>query len=254
MSTLTLYNFDLSVCSMKTRLALEEKGLPWENRQVNILAAHEQLEPWYIKLNGRAVVPTLVDGEEIVTDSARIIRHIASLGGGNELIPESEDDQAKVDEWIDKANALDLQVLSYRYHPSFEKSEMLLNARIALAFQRKYENPELADRYEEAAKRVLGYKTGRVNDAKIQEIESLADEHIEELEEALQGSSFIVDDDRYTLADVIWTVVLARMELLGLDSKLGADTRPNVAAYYERMKERPSFRAAKVQNEWWENK
>ena len=134
MSQLTLYNFDLSVCSMKTRLALEEKGLPWENRQVDILRAHEQLEPWYIRLNERAVVPTLMDGEEIVTDSARIIRRIANLAGGNDLVPESEENKAKAEEWIKKADELDLQVLSYRYHPSFERSEMLLNARIALAF------------------------------------------------------------------------------------------------------------------------
>ncbi len=205
MSKLTLYNFDLSVCSMKTRLALEEKGLPWENRQVDILRAHEQLEPWYIRLNERAVVPTLIDGEEIVTDSARIIRRIANLAGGNDLVPESEKDKAKVEKWINRADELDLQVLSYRYHPSFERSEMLLNARIALAFQRKYENPELGDRYEQAAKRVLGYKTGRINDSQIEAIESLADRYVDELEQELEGSSFIVDG-QYTLADVIWTV------------------------------------------------
>ena len=238
---------------MKTRLALEEKGLPWENRQVDILRAHEQLEPWYIRLNERAVVPTLIDGEEIVTDSARIIRRIANLAGGNDLVPESEENKAKVEEWIKKANELDLQVLSYRYHPSFERSEMLLNARIALAFQRKYENPELGDRYEQAAKRVLGYKTGRINDSEIEAIESLANRYVDELEQELEGSSFIVDG-QYTLADVIWTVVLARMELLGIDKNIGAETHPNIAGYYQRMKERPSFRTAKVQNEWWEDK
>ncbi len=253
MSQLTLYNFDLSVCSMKTRLALEEKGLPWENHQVDILKSHEQLEPWYIRLNERAVVPTLIDGQEIVTDSARIIRHIANLAGGNDLLPKSEENRTRVEEWIKKADELDLQVLSYRYHPSFAKSEMLLNARIAVAFQRKYENPELGDRYEQAAKRVLGYKTGRIDDSQIEEIESLAHQHVHELEQVLRDSSFIVDG-QYTLADVIWTVVLARMELLGIDKDIGAETRPNVTDYYQRMKERPSFKIAKVQNKWWEAK
>jgi glutathione S-transferase len=52
---------------------------------------------------------------------------------------------------------------------------------------------------------------------------------------------------------VIWTVVPARFDLLKKTDLIGADGHPRVAAYYERMKARPSFATALVQNTWWAN-
>jgi tetrachloro-p-hydroquinone reductive dehalogenase len=51
MASIKLYHHPLSVCSMKVRLALEEKGVAWEGRSVDIVREQEQLEPWYLKLN-----------------------------------------------------------------------------------------------------------------------------------------------------------------------------------------------------------
>ncbi len=69
MSELVLYNNVLSVCSMKTRLAFVEKGLAWRGHEIDIVKAQEQLQPWYVELNELAVVPTLKDGDKIITNS-----------------------------------------------------------------------------------------------------------------------------------------------------------------------------------------
>jgi len=71
---------------MKVRLALEEKGLAWSGRVIDIVKKQEQLEPWYLKLNPKGVIPTLEyrnGTTKALTDSARIIRFIASLPEGN---------------------------------------------------------------------------------------------------------------------------------------------------------------------------
>jgi glutathione S-transferase len=65
---LALYHNDMSSCAQKVRLCLAEKELDWESRHLNLRADEHQQE-WYLKLNPRAVVPTLVDGETVVPES-----------------------------------------------------------------------------------------------------------------------------------------------------------------------------------------
>lgn len=47
--------------------------------------------------------------------------------------------------------------------------------------------------------------------------------------------------DAYTLADVVWTVVVAPQHMLG---RSPLEDRPALARWYARMKARPSFREA----------
>ena len=54
------------------RLALLEKGVSVERRQIDIMETNEQFEPWYVALNPKAVVPTLVLGADVVTDTIRM--------------------------------------------------------------------------------------------------------------------------------------------------------------------------------------
>jgi len=65
---LALYHNDMSSCAQKVRLMLAEKGLEWESRHLNLRAGEHQKD-WYIKLNPRAVVPTLIDGDIVVPES-----------------------------------------------------------------------------------------------------------------------------------------------------------------------------------------
>src|SRR5262249_13837678 len=65
---LKLYHNDMSSCSQKVRLVLAEKKLDWENGHLELRAGEHQ-QDWYIKLNPRAVVPTLIDGDIVVPQS-----------------------------------------------------------------------------------------------------------------------------------------------------------------------------------------
>ena len=48
----------------------------------------------------------------------------------------------------------------------------------------------------------------------------------------------------YSAADVVWTVFLARMVLVGMEGKI--TERPALARYWSAMKARPSFSAADI--------
>src|SRR5437660_1603716 len=75
---LVLYHNDMSLCAQKVRLCLAEKGLAWESRHL-VLRAGEHQQDWYRKLNRRAVVPTLIDGDKVIPESNVILDHPAIL-------------------------------------------------------------------------------------------------------------------------------------------------------------------------------
>ncbi len=254
MTSIMLHHHPLSVCSMKVRLALEEKGLAWSGRIIDIVQKQEQLEPWYLKLNPKGVIPTLEfrhGTTEIVTDSASIIRFIASLPQGNSLLPDRLNDRQLMEKLIDIANGIDLQILSYARHPSMEKSEKILDARIKKSLLMAKQHPELRSQYLVCAERSEKSKTFRVDKTHIKEIELKVQEAITFAESKLQDSDFLLGNS-YTLADVIWTVALSRLDLLGY--RYWSDTKefPRLSNYYQRMQRRNSYTLAQIQNEWWD--
>jgi glutathione S-transferase len=71
----TLYNAPQSTCSQRVRFVLNAKGLPFEERKLDLLAG-DQLKPEYLALNPNGVVPTLDHDGNIVTDSSVIIEYL----------------------------------------------------------------------------------------------------------------------------------------------------------------------------------
>jgi glutathione S-transferase len=84
---LALYHNDMSLCAQKVRVGLAEKGLEWESRHL-VLRAAEHQQPWYLELNRRAVVPTLIDGEKVIPESNVILEYL------DESYPDALVDQA----------------------------------------------------------------------------------------------------------------------------------------------------------------
>ena len=76
---LILYDGTTSVCAIKVRLTLVEKGLDFQSRNID-LRKGEQFSSDYLQLNPNAVVPTLVDGDNIVLESSIIMQYLEDLG------------------------------------------------------------------------------------------------------------------------------------------------------------------------------
>ena len=254
MSKITVYHHPLSVCSMKVRLALEEKGLAWNSHEVDIVHAQQQLDPEYIQLNPKGVVPTLVysnDVDEVITNSAKIIRYIASLEEGKSLMPENQKDVGLMDDLINLADSIDLQILSYAKHPSMEKSGKILDARIEKSLDMAKKHTELKASYLECADRSTQNKNFRVDPRHVNAIELIGHNAVTRIEKQLTNKTFLLGEN-YTIADVIWTVVISRLDLLGYDDWIAKESSPNVANYYSEMKQRDSYQSANVQNQWWQ--
>ena len=70
--------------------ALEEVGVPYELKIVDILKG-EQKQPGFVALNPMGKLPTLVDGDVVVTESAAIALYLADRYAGGRLAPALDD-------------------------------------------------------------------------------------------------------------------------------------------------------------------
>ena len=96
---LKLYHGASSVCSSKVRVGLAEKGINWESHPID-LSKGEQSAPAYLRLNPNGVVPTLIDGDLIVTESSVILEYIDQLLPNNPLMPKGKTESVKAKMWL----------------------------------------------------------------------------------------------------------------------------------------------------------
>ena len=82
---LTLYHGRTSVCSIKARLALAEKGVAFESRLMTLRG--DQFDPGYMKLNPNAVVPTLVHDGRVVIELTVVMHYVDEAFGGASFVP-----------------------------------------------------------------------------------------------------------------------------------------------------------------------
>jgi GSH-dependent disulfide-bond oxidoreductase len=83
--------------SVKIPIALEELGLPYDLRAVNIRHG-EQKSPAHLALNANGKVPVLVDGNFVLTESGAILVHLAERAG--RLLPTEPMARARTFEWL----------------------------------------------------------------------------------------------------------------------------------------------------------
>jgi len=84
---LKLYSYWHSSCAWRVRIALNLKGLPYDYKAVNI-GKGEHLSEEYTKLNPLRLVPTLVDGDIVVSDSLAILLYLEDKFPEHPLLPD----------------------------------------------------------------------------------------------------------------------------------------------------------------------
>src|SRR6201985_2062076 len=124
--TFTLYNAPQSTCSQRVRFVLNAKGLPFEEKKLDLLAG-DQLKPEYLALNPNGVVPTLVHDGEVVIDSSVIIEYLDEVAPGREsFTPQAPGERARMRalmRFIDEMPAAAVRVPTFNlaFLPRFAK-------------------------------------------------------------------------------------------------------------------------------------
>lgn len=248
MPELTLYHYPLSYSSQVVRLVLAEKRIPYKSVIVDIGPAHENYEPWYMRLNPRGVVPTLqIDDGAVVTNAIAIAQYLDREMPKVQLQPKDEAELEVMEEWI-------------AYQQSFPERELgigLLDGlrgklarkdmarRLKILARHRDRNPDLAAEYEAKIRDVERLKETVEDPDALSALLERVDALIQRIEKRVTHRPYILETG-YSLADLVWTVMLARIEMLGLGDKIDVARRPATARYFERLARRPSFWEANV--------
>jgi maleylpyruvate isomerase len=92
-----LYSYFRSSAAYRVRIALNLKGLDYDYAPVHLVrGGGEQLKSEYRALNPDGIVPTLVDGDDVLTQSLAIIEYLEETHPEPALLPRAPADRAFV--------------------------------------------------------------------------------------------------------------------------------------------------------------
>jgi maleylacetoacetate isomerase len=91
--SIQVYGFWRSIASFRIRVALNLKGLPFEETPIDILVG-EQFEPGYVAVNPERVVPTFIHDGHSLFQSLAIIEYLDDIQPTPRLLPEDAKERA----------------------------------------------------------------------------------------------------------------------------------------------------------------
>lgn len=92
-----LYGYWRSSAAYRVRIALNLKGIDYDQAPVHLVRdGGEQHRPSYRELNPQRLVPTLVVGETVITQSLAILEYLEETGSSPALLPADAAGRARV--------------------------------------------------------------------------------------------------------------------------------------------------------------
>jgi glutathione S-transferase len=193
----------LSPYSAKVRIALQEKGIPFEDEQLPITRAGIARKPAaLLAANPRGQVPVLFDGELVLHDSTVILEYLEEKEPRPPLLPSGAADRAR-------ARLLE------------DDADWLMNGAIAELLAETYRKPDPATRDE--ARLAKAAEAIRAAYARLER--TLAD-----------GRAYLAGE-AFTLADLGWLFPVSFAAFYGVPP---ADAQPRLGAWLLRASARPS--------------
>jgi len=228
---LELYHAHHSTCSQKVRLCMAEKGLDFTGHLID-LAAKEQLDPEYLKLNPNGVVPTLIHDGKIIMDSSVICEYLDEVFPQTPLTPSDPAERARMRKWMRYIEEVPTAAVRF---PSFNMA--FLPRFVGLNEERFLAEQADVRPLRKGFFRRMG-PTGFA-DEDIEESFDQISKTAARMDEALTDGPWLLGE-MYTLADVIVAPLIDRMADLGL-AHLWENDCPRVTDWYARIQARPSF-------------
>ena len=99
-----LYSFFMSSCSWRVRVALRAKGIEYEYRPINLLTGEQRGED-FLRVNPMGQVPTLIDGDLLLTQSMAALEYLEELRPEPSLLPADRNQRALVRQICEMINA-----------------------------------------------------------------------------------------------------------------------------------------------------
>lgn len=209
--SLVLYHSVESTCAQKVRIVLATKRLEWEEKRLN-LRKGEQFSPEYLKLNPKAVVPTLVDDGVVVRESSVINEYVEDRFPEPALRPADPAERARMRllvKTIDDEVHPAIGVLSYAVFLRHQMNERMSADELREHFAR-VTDPARRERQQAT------HEKGLDSPGALLAVGALK-RFVAELADALDGSHWLAGD-AFSLADAAAVPYMVRARALRLGS------------------------------------
>ena len=229
---LELYHNGSSVCAAKVRLLLAEKNIPWNGHYLDVLPG-DQFDPDYLKLNPKAVVPTIVHDGVVVTESTVICEYLDEVYPDTPLRPADAAGRARMRLWTKVVDeALHPKVVDITFTVSHRHTVIAKGAEVTRSFIE--DAPDLVSRERRHGWIYKGFDAPGVKEA----VDVYA-KALREMNEALANQEWLAGDT-FSLADIGVIPYVNRLHMLNM-SEMWNDRLPHVADWFERVRARASF-------------
>jgi glutathione S-transferase/RNA polymerase-associated protein len=145
-----VYEHPLSPYAQKVKIALAEKGIPFECRLPDFLSGHD---PEFAAANPRLEVPALVDGDTKVFDSSVILEYVEDRWPTPPLLPPTPAERARVrmleelcDTYYEAIAWAVMEIRIFQRATGAEAERLLGRAAEQLAGANRYLERQLGDR------------------------------------------------------------------------------------------------------------
>jgi glutathione S-transferase len=233
-----VFHHPISSCSQKLRIFLNLKGVEWQSHVVD-LQSKQNLSAWYLGINPRGLLPTLVHDGAVHIESNDILVHLEHIFPEPRLIPVGMEDQMTELLGHEDELHLDLRTLSFKFvfaPPGPPKSEEDLK-RYATGGSGTVQGRKDAAKDEQIAfwqQFITG--DGISDDIARHSVQKFRTEFTE-LEGRLSDRPYLFGAS-LTVLDIAWFIYANRLLLAGYPMMR---LHPRLALWFERLHQRPEF-------------
>ena len=223
-----LYHGHISNCSMRVRMTLIEKRLPWTSHHLD-LKKKENISDEYFGINPHGLVPTLIDDGVVHIESNDIIDYLDMTYPEPSL--RAVDDEDEMLEWLRLAASIHVPAVKpYVYATKIQKK-----VKKTAEEQQKYDELQKNEELKKFHAKHAG--TSAFGEEDIARAEEILDECFAKLENALEGRDWIMGD-QFTLADISW--IPLHFVLIGCGYPF--ERYPNISRWAAAFRDKESYR------------
>lgn len=223
-----LYHGHISNCSMRVRMTLIEKGVPWTSHHLD-LKKKENISDKYFGINPNGLVPTLIDNGVVHIESNDIINYL------DETYPEPSlravVDEDEMLDWLRLAASIHVPAVKpYVYATRIQKK-----VKKTFEEQRKYDELQKNEELKEFHAKHAG--SSAFGEEDITRAQETLDACFAKLEDALESRDWIMGD-QFTLADISW--IPLHFVLTGCGYRFGRF--PNISRWAAALRDKESYK------------
>lgn len=231
---LHLYHAGWSNCSMRVRMTLEEKELPWTSHHLNTRAG-EHITPEFFGINPKGLVPVLVHDGDVWTESCDIIRYLDDNYPSPRLTPTDDKQLSRLSEWLSLASAIHVTAVKTYIYASRPGHKRRKSTDELERYRSLQTNEELLAFHARSS------SAEGISEADRGNAERLLHDAFSKLDAHLGEHRWLVGN-RFSLADITWVPLHYTLDRAGFSFA----PYENVMTWSHAIAVRPGFQKAVV--------